>query len=841
MSSVLFRCPARRFHAILTFAVLIILSVPWPATAELSKLEGVIYGIVISPKNAISPDEVKSLTGIREGDVFSRKALKKGLKLLYLKGSFSDISVDASEEDKKITLSFRFTMKERVGNVSFSGNRGVSEGKLKDTLTIKEWDELNLKAIEKQALAIKEFYRKNGYFKTEIEFRVLRSLGKKEVDVEYDIREGEHARVSKILFTGNKAFPDERLLKRPALKYGELYKEGRISAAAKSLEGFYRSKGYPDAKVGFQSNYLPESNDVSVTMNIDEGEREEKKIDVGRIVFKGNSSISPNMLKKQMLTGRSFSESTLAADIDAIEFLYRKNGYLTARVEEKGIIYNKDGTRADIEITIYEGPKTVIMAIEIEGNHLFSKDELIKSAGLKTGVPLDPWEVDDSLLKISSLYFQKGYIYAKASYTKEFTEDRSGVTIKYTINEGIPVRIGKIVLQGNDFTKEEVIRRELLIKPGDVYDPEKVFKSQQKVYRLGYLSNVKLAPIDEDVIEGDKDLLLSVKEKKAGAFEFGAGYGTEERFRGFAELSHRNIYGTGASINLRGDISQLENSYALGFKKPWLLGYPFDGRFSLVDQVTKRESYSLEKYAAITGIDRDITEFVKASLQYEYEISRLFDVAEGAKIAPEDEGTLDIGTISPIIIRDSRDNPFNPGTGSVNSIKVDFSAGMATASEAQFVRCIIQSSWYILVSKSIVWGLSVRGGVADAYGDTKEIPISKRFFLGGRTTVRGFELDSIGPTGSDGSPTGGDAYLNLNTELRFSIYKSFGGLIFVDAGNVWLKSEGPVNILDLRSSAGPGIRYLTPIGPLSLDAGWKLDREKGESAWEWHFTIGNVF
>ena len=202
---------------------------------------------------------------------------------------------------------------------------------------------------------------------------------------------------------------------------------------------------------------------------------------------------------------------------------------------------------------------------------------------------------------------------------------------------------------------------------------------------------------------------------------------------------------------------------------------------------------------------------------------------------------MDIGTISPIIIRDSRDNPFNPRTGSVNSFKLDYSAGMATASEIEFFRYIFQSSWYIPVSKSIVWGLSARGGWAEAYGETKELPISKRFFLGGRTTVRGFELDSIGPKGSDGSPTGGDAYLNLNTELRFPIYRSFGGLVFVDAGNVWLKSAESVNVTDLRSSAGIGLRYLTPIGPLSLDAGWKLDRESGESAWEWHFTIGNVF
>lgn len=841
MSSVLFTYIARRFPAILAFAVLISVSIPAAMAAEIKEIKGVVSRIVILPEGAISLNELNSLTDTREGAPYSRKALKRGIKLLYLKGIFSDISVDAAEEEGKITLSFRFTMKERVGKVSFSGNRDIAGRHLKDILIIEEWGEVNLKLIERQAFAIKEFYRKNGYFKAEVEFRLLRTPGKKKVDIEYNIHEEEPAHVSKLLLAGNKSFSDQRIIKRLALKDGEIYQEDRALTAVKSLESYYRSKGYSGAKADFQSKYVPESNEVHLTVHIYEGEREGKKVKVGKIIFKGNSAISSIILEKQILTGRVFSEEALAADIDAIEFLYRKTGYLTARVAEKAITYNKDGTRINIEMTIHEGPQTIIKGIEIEGNSLFPRNELLKKSGLKEEGPLDPGGVDDGVIKMSSLYFQKGYIYARISYAKEFTKDGSGVTIKYTVNEGIPVRIGKIVIRGNDFTEDKVIRRELLIKPGDVYDPEKVFKSQQRIYKLGSLGSVRIVPIEEDVVAGEKDILISVKERKAGALEFGAGYGMEEKFRGFAELSHRNLYGTGASSSLRGDISQLESSYVLGFKKPWLLDYPVDGRFSLVDQVTKRESYSLEKYAAITGLDKDLTEFIKVSLQYEYEISRLFDVAEGAKIASEDEGTLDIGTISPIIIRDSRDNPFNPRTGSVNSIKVDFSAGMATGSQVEFVRYIAQSSWYIPLSKSVVCGLSVRGGWADAYGKTEEIPISKRFFLGGRTTVRGFELDSIGPKGSDGSPTGGDAYLNLNTELRFPIYRRIGGLLFVDAGNVWLKSEESVDIADLRSSAGIGLRYLTPIGPLSLDAGWKLDRREDESAWEWHFTIGNVF
>lgn len=841
MSRILFPHTGRRLSSLITLAVLAAISLPVGSSAAEKEVRGVVTQIVIIPKEAISLTELESIIDIKEGAPYSKKALNKGVKLLYMKGRFSDISVDAVETGGDISLSFIFMLKERVGKVYLSGNREVSNRRLNEVLIIEEWDELNLKAVERQALAIKEFYRKKGYYQGEVSFRVQRPPEKKNVDIEYIIQEGERAPVSSIILAGNKAFPDQQILKRLALKVGAFYDEEKILAAVKGLERFYRKSGYPGARTDFQARYLPERNEIEVTVNIEEGEPLGKKVKVEKITFTGNSVISSKILRKQMLTGRVFSEDTLAEDIDAIEFLYKKNGYLSARVAEKVVTFNEEGTRVSIDLVIIEGTQTIISGLEMKGNILFTNDGLFKETGLKIGGHFDPWVAEDEVLRITSLYFQKGYIYARVSYKKDFTEDKSSIVLRYNVSEGIPVRVGKIVIQGNDFTNEEVVRRELLIEQGDAYNPEQVFKSQQRVSRLGYLGSVRIVPVEEAVVEEEKDLLLSVKERKAGAIEFGAGYGTEERFRGFAELSHRNLFGTGASARLRGDISSLENTYLLGIKKPWLLDLPVDGRFSLVDQTMRRTSYSLEKYAAIAGLDKDLSDFVKGSLQYEYEISRLFDVDQGAVVAAEDSGTLKIGTISPIIIRDSRDNLFNPRTGSVNSFKLDYSSGIATGSEVEFVRYILQSSWYIPFSKRVVWGLSARGGWADAYGKTADIPISKRFFLGGRTTVRGFELDSIGPKGSDGSPTGGDAYLNLNSEVRFPIYRSFGGLIFADAGSVWLKKNETINIHDLRSSAGAGVRYMTPIGPLSFDVGWKLDQKPGESAWEWHFTIGNVF
>ena len=127
------------------------------------------------------------------------------------------------------------------------------------------------------------------------------------------------------------------------------------------------------------------------------------------------------------------------------------------------------------------------------------------------------------------------------------------------------------------------------------------------------------------------------------------------------------------------------------------------------------------------------------------------------------------------------------------------------------------------------------------FGKTDELPVNKRFFLGGRTTVRGYERDQIGPKGEDGTVIGGDLMANFKVELRFPIKGDFGGALFWDAGQVWRSDAASIDLGDLRSAAGFGLRYRTPVGPVSIDVGFKLDRKEGEDLSKWHFTIGNVF
>jgi len=217
----------------------------------------------------------------------------------------------------------------------------------------------------------------------------------------------------------------------------------------------------------------------------------------------------------------------------------------------------------------------------------------------------------------------------------------------------------------------------------------------------------------------------------------------------------------------------------------------------------------------------------------------VWDVAPGAILSSEDQGFATVAAVRGLAVLDFRDDPFNPKKGTLLSGSAEL-ATLPLGSEVDYYKLSGQSSFYFTVFRRSTIVLSGRAGMARAFGRTQEVPIQKRFFLGGRSTVRGFKEDSLGAKAADGTPTGGDMMVNLNTELRVPLRNGLIGAVFVDAGSVWF-ARAPVNGFDLRKTSGLGLRYLTPVGPIGLDYAWKLDRREGETAAEWHFTIGAVF
>jgi outer membrane protein insertion porin family len=241
----------------------------------------------------------------------------------------------------------------------------------------------------------------------------------------------------------------------------------------------------------------------------------------------------------------------------------------------------------------------------------------------------------------------------------------------------------------------------------------------------------------------------------------------------------------------------------------------------------------------VAGINQKLLERSTVSLQYVFSRDETFDVQPGAVISPEDQGKANIGAIQGFMVLDFRDDPFNPKRGMFVSGGAEL-ASLLLASQVNYWSLTGQTSYYLPVVRRNSLALSARAGSILPYGDTPEVPIQKRFFAGGRTTVRGFEQDTLGPIGPDGAPIGGNFQLVLNAEMRVPLRYGFLTAAFVDAGSVWLW-KNPQYGFDLRETAGLSLRYITPVGPISVDYGWKLDRRPGESAGEAAFSIGAVF
>ncbi len=629
-----------------------------------------------------------------------------------------------------------------------------------------------------------------------------------------------------------------------------------IDSSVEKIENVYRDAGFADVKVEARKTASPGALDLAFLIH--EGPR----VLVREIRVEGNSAFTASQIRGMLATRktgwfieRPFRQDALDKDAETVTDLYAAAGYLGAEVKPTAE-RTGDGTGAVVLLQVTEGKKTVTGPISFEGNRVFTSEELAKGLTLKPGKPYNERLVEEDRYAILSRYSNKGYLYARVDADKKSVPRGEGsadqpeeMEVHYRITEDRPVMMGVVILRGNAETRDHVILRELEPKTGEPYDYSAILKSQQRVYRYGYFTQARFEPVHPYEKEYTKDMLFTVEERPAGALEFGVGYGDLDRLRGFVEVSHRNLWGTARYASLRLEGSDILRRVAFTEQEPWFLGYRnLDGRFILawsdakrINQETRDIYYQTKKTSASYGVERTAGK-LKTSLTYQYEIVTNYNVQQAAELTPEDSGHALISSLSPAVVWDLRDDPFNPTRGSIHGAAVK-EALKALGSQADFTKVTVQTTWFLPAAQHTVLALSARSGLAWPQRDTLVVPIQERFYLGGSTTVRGFTQDQVGPSSIDAAgnqiPTGGSSMVQLNAEVRISSPGGTGIVFFTDAGNVWLDQK--IRMDDLRASYGTGFRYSTPVGPLRIDYGQKIHRRPGESPGEMHFNIGHAF
>jgi outer membrane protein insertion porin family len=710
----------------------------------------------------------------------------------------------------------------------------VTIPEVRRVMRLVEYSKLDLDRLRDDMDRVREYFVGKGFVAVKIGPYSF-SDGILEVPVE----KGPHLSVS---FEGNDSVKTSTLNKALPFERDGRIDDDTIAEAVDAVRSVYLSRGFYNAHVAAAVEH--NEKEIKVSFFIQEGVR----VNIGRISFPG-VSIPPEAIKRVMSLkeGVPYNDSLVDDDIEAILALYNALGFLSARVVEVRRLPSGNGDRMNIIFSIDEGVRTTVNSVEITGNTIASNDLLVKLLGISAGSPLNLVDVSDARQRLLRYYKNRGYARASIDISQEKVGD--SVRLIFHITEGKLHRIGKIIIKGNNLTRPKIIRRELTFDDGDLYDESMLLESRRRLYRLGIFNEVMINKIDTGVVkdgESITDILISLRESRPGAVEISLGFGDYERFRGMLDISYRNLGGYNREIGFKTELSSVEKRFVLRFREPWLFNidnlplnvYLLKEEKRSINIDTRELLYEIDKFGLLAEVKRKMSRHVTVGLDYEYSFTDTKNVEEGVILSREDQGTVGISSISPGIYIDTRDDPFDPSRGSFNSVVVKMASSIIF-SEVNFIKTTFKSAWFYPLHRKLVLALSLRGGVAFSLDDTEQLPLIERYFLGGRTTVRGYDQDTLGPKGKDGHPTGGNVFSLLNAELRYSLPKGFGFGAFVDGGNVW-ETLDEIN-QDLRYTAGVGIRYRTPVGPVRIDYGQKIGKKRGESAGEVHFSFGHAF
>ena len=731
-----------------------------------------------------------------------------------------------------------------VRSVDLPGATHFPREKIRDLLGVEPGEQFDHRQWDEGIKALRRAYKREGFLTVHVSDPDLACAEGEGVCPTARVEEGARYEVR---WEGATRFKVRELEEASGIYGDDEATEGGIALDLRErLMAFYRSRDHFRAEVTVDPG--PRDGGVRpLRILLDEGKRGYLKA----IRFEGNASIPAGKLRKQMtseergvfriLTGSGkLRENEWNADMAALIGLYQKEGFARARIDSVKSDWDDAGGITQT-IRIEEGARYRVREIAFRGNDHFLNQELLSLMGNREGKYVDYAGLEREQEAIAAHYRNAGYLDARVEAGLSFDEGKDSVAVRVDVAEGPRYRRGNVVVRGTLLTDPVVVLREVAIPPGEPVGEDKLLKFQRAVFGTGLYRTVRVQRVKRPQ-EGIVDLVVEVDETLFFEVEFGGGYGTDTGIRGFAGAKSRNLDGKGRRLSAQAKASRIERTLLGDLREPWVLGnrWKWEGGLTASYTDSESKSFSLRKSSVATSINRTIFERSSFSLQYEYSRNKPYDVAPGAVLAPEDKEDSNIGALRVLFVLDLRDDPFNPRKGSLNSLSAE-SAASILGSDVSYYEITGQSSWYFSLFRRATFVASGRGGYAHPYGETVAVPIQKRFFLGGRTTVRGFSEQAIGPRAADGSVIGGDYMVNGNLELRVPLQGGFILATFLDAGSVWLRGNVPGQDFDLREGAGLGLRYVTPVGPISFDYGWKLDRRPGESPTEWHFTIGAVF
>jgi len=602
--------------------------------------------------------------------------------------------------------------------------------------------------------------------------------------------------------------------------------------------------------------------------------KEEGSIKVHSLKFKGVKAVDESRLKNALATHQSswipwgrkyfFDRSRFDADLKRIQAFYADRGFPDARVTGFDVKLNNKQDQVDLTVTISEGDPVKVAALVFNGfdaippAHL---DQMKKNAPLKPGQPRDrQLVVAVHELALNELR-DHGFPYAKVSTDENDGTDGKQATLTFTADPGKLAHFGPVEISGNQSVSDHVIERELSFKPGDLYQRSVVQDSQRRLYGMELFQFVNVEPRNQEQQPEDVPIRVTVAEGKHQRVNFGVGYGTEEKARVDSEYHQLNFFGGARSAGAHVRWSSLDRGVRLDFNQP----YFFAPHFSLSGEGQQWYTFTPAYRSTVSGGKAVLTH--RANQQTSWAVS-LTSEHDSSAIANEVLNDLTLrnnlialgldpttreqnGTLNALGFdyqRSTADNALNAHKGYQLTFHTE-EAGRLLPGSFNYYAASADGRHYLPFGDKVVLASSLQvGNIRPVGQDPANVPFSKKYFLGGATSIRGWGRYEVSPLSGSGLPIGGNTMLAFSEELRAILRGNFGGVLFLDGGNVWAAS-GDFRFGDLRYAVGPGLRYQTPIGPIRLDVGYQLNPipdllvNGGPQTrrWRLHFSIGQAY
>ncbi|HNS14837.1 MAG TPA: outer membrane protein assembly factor BamA [Syntrophorhabdaceae bacterium] len=728
---------------------------------------------------------------------------------------------------------------ERIAKIEVTGNERIDTAFIMNNVKTKEREAYNLDKLRED---MKNIY-KTGFF-SDVQINVQDTDAGKAVTFVVI----ERPPIKAIYLSGNKKLKTSDITEKLKIKTNTVLNIERIKESMDEIKKLYSTKGYYATRVSYDIEY-GEAYDVTVNFTIDEP----AQAYVRKISFTGNKTFKDGKLKDYMRTREKgilswftgsgiLDDEALEDDRKNLEAFYHDHGYLRVKVGIPDIKISQDGKSISISIPIEEGNVYTIGTVNFEGDIIFDTAVLMRSLKSRTGRTFSSMAYQEDILNLVDLYQDKGYAFCDVTPLTLLDDDARKVNLTFNITKGKEIYFNRINILGNTKTRDKVIRRELNFAEGDRFSATNLKASKKKLKNTTFFkeTDMKLVRTEEpDKVNVD----LSVEEKPTGSLSLGIGYSTSDNIILTGNVSQENFFGTGRKVYLDAALSSVTQEYRLTFVEPYIFDLNLSTGLSIFDYTRILDTYDYEKKGGSVVLTRPLTDDIKVGTRYRYEITDVYNISsEATKDIWDQRGTSSTSAVSLSLMKNTIDDVLNPSKGVNSDITVEASGGPFGGSN-YFYKVTGFYGQYIPAG---FWDSSffVRGtgGIIRPYGG-KELPLYEKFYVGGLNSVRGFRFGEAGPKDINEQVLGAENQLYFNMEWIFPIYKPAGlkGVLFYDAGAGFDGTNLNVIKDSMRTTAGFGIRWFSPMGPIRLEFGYNLFPKSGDRRSAFDFTIGTQY